>query len=313
MDTTEQLRAFVEVVQQGSFAAAARQLDTDPSTVTRAVASLEKDLGVRLLERTTRQLALTEAGSTYLANVRKLLHDLQRAGDEARDLAGQPAGVVRVTASVSYGCTVVVPMLAALREAHPALEIDLMLTDALVDLVAERVDVALRLRQVVDTSLVGTRLAAIRYHVCASPGYLSQHGSPRVPADLALHECLRCPWPGYRTQWRFRDRTGAIEAVDIGGWLTLSNSLGVQHAAHDGLGPALLPDWLVTPDLASGRLIDLFPEHEATPTDFDNAIWMLHTSRAYVPRRIRAFLDFVRKHVSRRGLDTPAHLPCSLP
>ena len=172
---TEQLKTFVEVVRLGSFAAVAREFATDPSAVTRSIAALEKSLGVRLLERTTRRLALTKAGAAYHESVRGLLKDLQRATDEARDLAGQPEGVVRVTASVSYGYSVLVPMLAALGKAHPKLEIDLRLTDSIIDLVAERVDVALRLRQAADSSLVGVRLARIRYHVCASPAYATCH------------------------------------------------------------------------------------------------------------------------------------------
>jgi DNA-binding transcriptional LysR family regulator len=292
---TEQLKTFVEVVRLGSFAAVAREFSTDPSAVTRSIAALEKSLGVRLLERTTRRLALTKAGAAYHESVRGLLKDLERATDEARDLAGQPEGVVRVTASVSYGYAVLVPMLATLRKAYPRLEIDLRLTDSIVDLVAERVDVALRLRQAADSSLVGVRLARIRYYVCASPAYLKQHGAPTTPADLAAHDCLRCPVPGYSAQWRFRDPLGAIDGIDIHGRLTMSNSLALQRAAQEGLGPALLPDWLVGADLATGRLIDLLPRHEATPTDFDNAIWLLHTSRSYIPHRVRAFLDFVKK------------------
>jgi DNA-binding transcriptional LysR family regulator len=292
---TEQLKTFVEVVRLGSFAAVAREFSTDPSAVTRSIAALEKSLGVRLLERTTRRLALTKAGAAYHESVRGLLKDLQRATDEARDLAGQPEGVVRVTASVSYGYAVLVPMLATLRKAYPKLEIDLRLTDSIIDLVAERVDVALRLRQAADSSLVGVRLARIRYHVCASTAYLKQHGAPLTPAELAAHDCLRCPVPGYSAQWRFRDALGAIDGIDIHGRLTMSNSLALQRAAQEGLGPALLPDWLVGADLATGRLIDLFPRHEATPTDFDNAIWLLHTSRSYVPHRVRAFLDFVKR------------------
>jgi DNA-binding transcriptional LysR family regulator len=296
---TEQLRTFVEVVRLGSFASAARQLDSDPSAVTRAVAALEKDLGVRLLERTTRRLALTQAGAAYHESVSNLLKGLQRAGDEARDLAGQPEGVVRVTASVSYGYTVLVPLLPSLRAAYPGLEIDLILTDAIVDLVAERIDVALRLRQAVDSSLVGVRLTRIRYHVCASPAYVVRHGAPRTPTELASHDCLRCPLPGYRTQWKFRSSTGAVDVLDVSGKLMMSNSLALHRAVLADLGPALLPDWLVKADLASGRMVDLFPAHEATPTDFDNAIWLLHTSRAYVPNRVRAFLDFIKKEHGR--------------
>ena len=294
---TDHLKMFVEIVQQGSFAAAARKFDIDPSAVTRAMTTLEKDLGVRLLERTTRQLVLTEAGKLYHENACKLLRDMQQAADEARDLDGNPAGIVRVTTSTTYGYAVLLPLLSALREAYPALEIDLLLSDAIVDLVAERVDVALRLRQETDTSLVGTRLAKIRYHVCVSPGYLKQHPRPSTPTELAERDCLRCSLRGYRTQWKFRDSAGSVQAVDIDGWLMVSNSLALQRAALDDHGPALLPDWLVVSDLASGRLIDLFPEHEVTPTDFDNAIWLLYTSRAYVPRRVRVFVEFIKQRI----------------
>jgi DNA-binding transcriptional LysR family regulator len=294
---TEHLKVFVEVVQQGSFAAAARKFDIDPSVVTRAITALEKDLGLRLLERTTRQLLLTSAGKVYHESACKLLQDMQQAADEARDLADTPAGIVRVTTSVTYGYTVVLPMLPALREAYPALEIDLLLSDEIVDILAEGVDVALRLRQDSDTSLVGTRLARIHYHVCASPEYVSQHGRPRTPAELAAHDCVRCSLRGYRTQWKFRAAAGAVEAVNIGGWLVCSNSLALHRAALDGVGPALLADWLAGADLAAGRLIDLFPDHEVTPTDFDNAVWLLYTSRAYVPKRVRAFVEFMKQRI----------------
>ncbi len=301
---TEHLKMFVEVVQQGSFAAAARKFDIDPSVVTRAVTALEKDLGVRLLERTTRQLVLTEAGRRYHENAGKLLQDMQQAADEARDLVGNPSGIVRVTTSTTYGYAVILPWLSALREAYPALEVDLLLSDAITDLVAERVDVALRLRQEADTSLVGTRLTRIRYHVCASPDYMQRQGRPDAPSELAARDCLRCSLRGYRTQWKFRDRAGAVEAVDVGGWLVVSNSLALQRAALDGHGPALLPDWLVASDLAAGRLIDLFPDHEATPTDFDNAVWLLYTSRAYVPRRVRVFVEFIKQRIRDVNPDT---------
>ena len=294
---TEHLKVFVEVVQQGSFAAVARKFDIDPSAVTRAITSLERDLGLRLLERTTRQLVLTAAGKAYHENACKLLQDMQQAADEARDLAGSPVGVVRVTTSVAYGHTVLLPLLPALRAAYPALEIDLLLSDAIVDFVAEGVDVALRLRQDSDTSLVGTRLARIRYHICASPEYVRQQGRPRTPAELAERDCMRCSLRGYRTQWRFRDAAGTVEAVDVGGWLVVSNSLALHRAALSGLGPTLLADWLAGADLAAGRLIDLFPDHEVTPTDFDNAVWLLYTSRAYVPMRVRAFVEFIKQRI----------------
>ena len=301
---TEHLKMFVEVVQQGSFAAAARRFDIEPSAVTRAVAALEKDLGLRLLERTTRRLALTDAGKIYHENASKLLQELDQAADEARDLAGSPSGIVRVTTSVSYGYAVVLPLLPALRQAYPALDIDLVLSDTVVDLVAERIDVALRLRQDADSSLIGTRLANIRYRVCASEAYLKQLGRPMSPAELGTRDCLRCSVRDYRKQWNFRDREGSVETVDVHGWLVVSNSLALQRAALSGQGPALLPDWLIAADLAAGRLVDLFPDHEATPTDFDNAIWLLYTSRVHVPARVRAFVNFMKERI--RNVDSGA-------
>lgn len=298
---TEHLRTFVEVVQQGSFAAAARKLDIDPSGVTRVIASLERDLGLRLLERTTRQLMLTEAGKVYHENACKLLQDLQRAIDEARDLAGRPGGLVRVATSVTYGYAVILPLLPALREAHPALEIDLLLSDSIVDILAERVDVAFRLRQEYDTSLIGTRLTEIRHRVCASPDYLKRRGGLKTPGELTQRECLRYSLGDTHAQWKFRDTAGTVQAIEVGGWLVATNSLVLHRAALDGNGPALLPDWLVAEDLAAGRLIDLFPDHEVSTVDFDDAIWLLYPSRTYLPRRVRTFIEFIRQRLRSPG------------
>lgn len=293
----QQLRTFVDVVHHGSFAAAARHLDMAPSMVTRAVAALERELGVRLMQRTTRKLSLTEAGAAYYERVRGVLEGLDRASDEARATTGDVTGPVRITSSVTFGQTVLVPLLPALRERHPGLQIDLILTDTLLDLVAERVDLAVRLGPAQDSSLIGQRLVAMHYRVCASPAYIARHGRPRQPADLAQRDCLRQPLPGFRTQWKFRGDDGALEVVDVHGWLMLSTSLALHRAALDGLGPSLLADWLVDADIAAGRLVDLFPRHEITAANFDAAVWLLYASRAYVPRRVRAVVDFLRQQI----------------
>lgn len=290
----QNLRTFVEVVRCGSFAAAARQLDITPSTATRAVASLEAEVGARLLQRTTRKLALTDAGDAYFKRIGPLLDELDTAGDDARASSGQVRGTVRVTASVAYGQTVLVPLLPALHAQHPGLEIDLVLSDAQVDLVSQRIDVALRLGPVVDSSLVGVRLASVVPRVVASPAYLKAHGRPRVPQDLAQCDCLRFALPGYRTQWSFRARDGQVQAVAVHGWLVMSTALALHRAAIDGLGPALLSNWLVDADVQAGRLVDLFPGYEATATNFDSAVWLLYASRAQMPGRVRAFVDCIK-------------------
>jgi DNA-binding transcriptional LysR family regulator len=296
----QQLRIFAEVVHAGSFAAAARHLDMAPSMVTRSVAALERELGMRLMQRTTRKLSMTEAGAAYYEHARSALDALDRASEEAHATQGSIGGTVRVTASVAYGQSVIVPLLPALHEQHPNLQIDLLLTDAVFDLVVDRVDIALRLGPATDSSLVGLQLDSVRYRVVASPEYLERHGRPRVPGDLTLCDCPRYPLPGYGTQWKFRAPDGAVVTVPIRGWLMLSSFLALHCAALDGLGPVLLPEWLLVADFAAGRLVDLFPDHEVTATNFDSAVWLLYASRTHVPRRVRAVIDFIKQTVGRR-------------
>lgn len=302
---TDTLKTFIEVVQAGSFAAAARQLDLDPSAVSRTVAALEAELGVRLFQRTTRRLAPTEAGAAYFERIRPVLDELERARAEAQDALAQPVGVLRVTASVTFGLTRLLPLLPALRAAHPALALDLLLTDATVDLIAERIDVAIRLGPSVDSSLIGRRLMTTRYRVCASPEYLRRHGAPVLPQELAQRDCLRFPLPGYRTRWKFRDRTGGLGEVDVHGSVVISNGLALLRAALDGLGPVLLPDWLIGEHLAHGDLVDLFPDHDVTATEFDTAAWLLYPSRSYMPLKLRAFIEFLQAQTwARRPRET---------
>lgn len=291
------IKIFVDVMRYGSFAAVARQHDVDPSSVSRSIALLEDQLGFRLFQRTTRRLVATEPGNLYFERIQPVIDELERARDEARDLVAEPAGRVRMTASVAFGVTCLIPLLPPLRATHPGLELDLVLSDAVVDLVGERLDLAIRLGPRLHSGLIGSQLMRTRYHVCASPGYLARTSRPRKPGDLTGHDCLLFPFSGYRTQWRFRNKSGEITEVPIGGSLVISSALALHRAARDGLGPVLLADWLVGTDLKAGTLIDLFPRHDVTATDFDTAAWLLYPSRAYVPRKVRAVIDFLKGHL----------------
>jgi DNA-binding transcriptional LysR family regulator len=290
------LKIFVEVMRAGSFAAVARVHDVDPSSISRTIAILEGELGFRLFQRTTRRLAATEAGALYFERMQPVIDEMDRVGQEARDIVAEPAGRLRVTASVSFGHTVLVPLLPRLRSAHPDLSIDLMLTDAVLDLITEKIDVAVRLGPRIDAGLIGTQLMRTRYHVCASPAYLKAAPKLRVPPDLSGHGCLLFPYPGYRSQWRFRAKNAEVIEVPVNGAVTISNALALHRAALDGLGPVLLADWLVRQDMQRGRLVDLFPKYEVTATDFETAAWVLYPSRAYVPRKVRAFIDVLKSH-----------------
>lgn len=299
------LRLFVEVSRRGSFAAVARDRDTDPSTVSRAVAGLEDGLGLRLFQRSTRRMALTEAGHLYLARIEPLVEELDRARDEALTISSGPVGTLRLTASVAFGQTCLLPLLPGFRAAYPRLRLELLLTDANLDLVADRIDLAIRLGIRPEIDGIGAKLVDTRYRVCASPAYLERSAPLRRPEDLREHRCLLFALPAYRSRWLFRNGTGSVAAVPVAGDLVISNAVALRACALDGLGPALLPDWLVADDLARGGLVALFPDLDATATTFETAAWLLYPSRAYLPTKVRATIAFLKEQIRRSSGAAP--------
>lgn len=289
------LKTVTLVAQHGSFAAAARVLDVDPSSVSRTVANLEAELGLRLFQRSTRTLSVTEAGATYIARIVPLLEEFERAEDLARNATRSPSGTLKLTASVAFAQECIVPHLNDFMRRFPDIALELIPTDTNVDLRANNIDLAIRLAPAPSGELISTKLCDTRYVVCAAPGYLGANEPLRSPQDLVDHDCLCFALPEYRTRWRFRPKGGAPFDVPVAGRLVISNALALRSATRDGLGPALLPDWLVGRDIANGSLIDLFPHHDCTATEFDTAAWMLYPSRAYLPQKVRVMIDFLRK------------------
>ncbi|MEM9344003.1 MAG: LysR substrate-binding domain-containing protein [Pseudomonadota bacterium] len=290
----EQITLALAAQEQGSFAKAAERAGLDPSVVSRQIAGLERRLGFRLFERTTRRLAVTEAGQAYLDRVRPLLADLGEAEAAARDLVAMPKGRLRVTASTAFGQVVIVPMLSAFQAAHPDLTVELRLSDGLVDMVGEGVDVAVRLSREAPADTVVRRLMRVRYRVVAAPDWA---GRLERPEDLSDVGCVVFPYPGFRDVWQFR-KGGALMEVPVRGSLEITGALALAEAARHGLGPALLAEWLVAGDLASGRLVDLFPDHEVAATGFDSAAWVMFPSRAYLPLKTRRFIEALTDHVA---------------
>jgi DNA-binding transcriptional LysR family regulator len=295
------LQLFVEVVRQGSFAAVARDRNLDPSSVSRAIAHLEEELGIRLLQRTTRRLAATEAGLTFYQRLSPLVEEMQDTFAQVKDDCKKLTGTLRVTASVSFGLRCLVPSLPSFQSLYPNLKIDLLLTDAIVDLINERVDLGIRLGLLSDSSLIAQRLIPTRYFVCASPEYLKRSPPITKPDDLRVHNCLLFPLAGFRSCWRFRDAEANITEVGISGNVTISNAIALQKCAITGMGVALLANWLVNEDLRDGRLIDIFPNYIVSATDFHTAAWFVYPSRSYVPLKVRVFKDFIRSSLSGLG------------
>ncbi|MBE9014637.1 LysR family transcriptional regulator [Chroococcidiopsis sp. CCALA 051] len=292
------LQIFVEVMRQGSFAAVARDRNIDPSSVSRAIAGLEEELGIRLLQRTTRQLSPTEAGMAYFQRIEPLVEEMQQAIDIATDVTGQPKGTLRVTASVSFGLKCIVPLLSSFSVMYPDLTVDLLLTDAIVDLLAERIDVAVRLGPLADSTLIAQQLMRTRYSVCASPDYLKRWGQPQKLSDVEQHNCLLFPLAGFRSRWIFMDKNGDKSEIPVRGRVVISSAIALQQCAIAGMGLALLPHWLIDEDLNNGKLVNVFPDYQVTATDFNTAAWLIYPSRAYVPLKVRVFIDFLKKHIS---------------
>ncbi len=291
------LQTFVDVVKQGSFAAVARERNIDPSSVSRAIAGLEEELGIRLFQRTTRQLSPTEAGIIYFQRIEPLVEEMQQAIQVTADMSGQPKGTLRVTASVSFGLKCIVPRLPEFRAMYPDLTVDLVLTDANVDLLAERIDLAIRLGLLADSTLIAQQLMQTRYVVCASPQYLKQWGHPEFPKDIEQHHCLLFPLAGFRSKWRFRDINQQESEVPVRGHTIISNAIALQQCAIAGMGLALLPNWLIEGDLQVGTLVNVFPNYDVTATEFHAAAWLVYPSRAYVPLKVRVFIDFLKRFI----------------
>jgi DNA-binding transcriptional LysR family regulator len=267
--------------------------------VSRTVAALESELGTRLFQRNTRQLAMTEAGASFVERIGPLLEELEQVRHAAADSAAQTRGTLRVTVSNAFGLQRVVPLLPAFCSAHPELQLDLVLTDTIVDLVAERIDIAIRLGALRDSTLIAVPLLKMRYRVVASAAWRDARVEPlRAPQDLEHCDCVTFSMPGFRDRWLFRrSARGPKTAVTITPRVLLTNGLAIRECALAGLGPALLPDWLIGEDLAAGRLVDLYPRHEVAVVDAPTGAWLVYPSRSYVPAKVRAFIDFMRSAI----------------
>jgi DNA-binding transcriptional LysR family regulator len=266
----------------------------DPSAVSRAIAGLEVDLGVRLFQRTTRSLSLTEAGDLYLTRALPLVEELARLGDEARATRQAPRGTLRVTASVTFGQAILMPLLPAFRAAYPDIALECLFTDQNLDLIGDRIDLAVRLGPAVEGDVIASRLMTTRYRVVASADYLATAPALQGPDDLAAHRLLLFTIRPFRTRWLFRDAAGSVRAVPVQGDVAISPAGAILDAALAGMGVALLPNYLTDRHLAAGRLVRCLPAWDVTATTWDTGAWLVYPSRSFLPAKTRAMVDFLR-------------------
>lgn len=293
MDRLQALGAFVAVAEAQGFAAAAGRLSISPSGVTRLVAALEAELGVPLLARTTRRVALTEAGARYLPRARRILGDLAEADAEARAEQARPAGRLVVAAPTSFGRRQVAPLLCDFLATHEGVSGQLLLADRPVNLVEEGVDVAVRIGVLPDSSLTVRPIGATRRVLVASPGYLAARGRPRTPADLEHHAAILfsslTPHPEWALRVRGRERRVTVRPV----FATNSADAAVAFAERGG-GVALLLAYQVTASVARGRLVVLLAGTEPAPSP----IQLVHAAGRRPPAALRAFIDYTVEHAA---------------
>ena len=285
-DSLSEMVIFVRVVDEGSFTRAARLLGISTSLASRRVKALEEQLGVRLLERTTRSVRPTDVGRRYRDRVAPLLDGLEEAALEARSLRTSPQGRLRVAAPLAFGLRYLGAPVARFLERWPELEIDVDYSDRRVDLVADGYDVAIRGGRLEDENLVARRLLTFRGVVVASPAYLARHGRPNTPAELAAHHCLRNTALRSMPGWAFHTDDG-LQTIPVQGRFQSDSGDAIVQAAEAGLGIAYEPNFLAWDSLRSGRLVPLL---EAFRT-YEGSFYALYPHRRHLPAKVRLFID----------------------
>jgi DNA-binding transcriptional LysR family regulator len=291
MDTLEGMRTFAAVVDEGSFSRAAERLDRSPQLVSKYVAQLEARLGVRLLNRSTRKLSITEAGQAYLDRCRQIVAEVDDLEDAVSNMSEAVRGVLRINAPMTFGMHHLTPAIAVFQNAHPDLQVDLALDDRVVDIVSEGFDLAIRIANLGESSLVARRLAPIRLSVCASPAYLERRGHPTEPAELVDHDCLGYTYSSARDNWRFESDDGVVE-VQISGRFRANNGDALRTAALAGHGLILQPTFIVGDDLRAGRLIRVMADYEVAPF----SVYAVYAHRQFLSNKVRTFVDYLGSH-----------------
>jgi DNA-binding transcriptional LysR family regulator len=296
---------FARIAATGSFAAAASELGLSTATVSKAMKRLETRVGERLLHRTSRRLALTETGRVLAVRAARILEEGEAVEAEAHAKSAAPRGRVRLAAPMSFGLRHVAPVLPDFLTAYPEISIDLQLDDRVVDLVAGGIDVALRIAELPDSSLMARRLCGVRRWVLGSPGYFARHGTPQRPRDLRHHSCLSYTYLASGETWRFFDGKGLEETVTVKGPLSATNGEALSFALEAGLGLALVPDFLAWDALAAGRVVAVMQDWNCAPL----AINLVTPAGGPRPPRVSALLDFLASRFSPGSAPWTGKLP----
>jgi DNA-binding transcriptional LysR family regulator len=293
MDRLTSLAAFVQVVDNGGFSAAGRKLNMSTTMVSNHIQALEERLGIRLLNRTTRKVSLTEVGRAYYDRATQILTDLEQADEIASAQQSTPRGTLRVH-TATHMVPLIAPVVAEFLSIYPEVKVDLRMAEANVDLIEEGLDVALRMTPPPDSSLIVRKLATWRHVLCCSHGYVEKHGRPEQLPELADHNCIRHAMYPFGDEWQFVDRRGTPASVRVAGRLVTNSGETLRLTALQGVGICLAAGFLVHDDLEAGRLVRLLPEYRPLEMSM-NAVY---PHRHHLSAKVRTFIDMLVNHSS---------------
>jgi DNA-binding transcriptional LysR family regulator len=293
LEWVQTLRSFVNAVQLGSLSSAARLLGCSPASISRHITSLEDQLGTQLLKRSSRSIALTEAGELYYNQVEQILQLLSEANRSISQLHTKPQGTLRVHSRMLVGQLMILPHLPEFLDRYPDLTVDLVMSNNIAPVMEQGIDVDIRIGRLEDSSLIARKLASSERVPCATPGYLASRPPIEKPDDLRAHNCL-----AYRINlgtpiWRFMDAEKRVEEVPIKGNFQTDFGFSLLEMARAGMGVALLPDWSIQGELASGRLVKLLPEYQVSHVEFENGVYAVFPKARQTSVKLRLFVDFV--------------------
>jgi len=282
------METFARVAEAKSFSAAAQRLNVSKSVVSKHITQLEQRLGVRLINRTTRSLSLTDIGEQFYARCAEIVAAAEEAERQAMHLQAAPRGVLKITAPVSFGMRHLAPALTQFLKVYPELHVDLSLTNRVVNLVEEGFDMSLLIEQQPTPNIVARPITTIHRYICASPAYLAEHGTPNTPEALKQHECILFTGTAHPRKWPVTGPNGQI-TISVNGRLCINNFNAIQAATLAGAGVALLPDHIAGEDLAAGRLVALLPEYSPSCS----VLTAIYPANKHVASKVRVLIDFL--------------------
>lgn len=288
MDILGPMQTFVRVVDAGSFTAVANQLNTTQPTISRQIAALEEHLGARLLTRTTRSLTLTDDGRAFYEHALRALEALGEAENAVGRRRSKPSGLLRMATPVVFGRLHIVPRLPAFLSRYPDVSIDLVMSDTFTDLAEQGIDLAIRVGEITDPTLIAKRIGIVRRVTVASPTYLKAHGTPRAPSDLSDHNCIVYTRLSTGNRWLFEGPSGPM-VIEVRGRYKADNSEAVREGVIAGLGIAVIPAFAFSTEIESGKIKVLLKSHEPKPLPMH----AVYPSRRFVPLKVRAMIDYL--------------------